>query len=208
MARDRARTVAAASRKELAVPVGTQVIDRDSGALVADLAHPGARATLVAWWAWRQGQSPLRDRAAPSARDRSGRRARGGTVVGAAPQARRRRRPARVPQRRKIVTSARDLQCQARRSPTIPFTTIAPVLGTVDSPDGRQLTVADVPGLAGRRQRRRGSGPRLSRPSRTCAAAASSDRRRGRRRGYPQAARHDQPRAARCTAAGWPSGRS
>jgi GTP-binding protein len=28
-----------------------------------------------------------------------------------------------------------------------PFTTIAPVLGTVDSPDGRQLTVADVPGL-------------------------------------------------------------
>ena len=28
-----------------------------------------------------------------------------------------------------------------------PFTTIAPVLGTVDSPDGRQVTVADVPGL-------------------------------------------------------------
>src|ERR687892_375790 len=28
-----------------------------------------------------------------------------------------------------------------------PFTTIAPILGTVDAPDGRQLTVADVPGL-------------------------------------------------------------
>src|ERR671934_271230 len=28
-----------------------------------------------------------------------------------------------------------------------PFTTVQPVLGTVDSPDGRQLTVADVPGL-------------------------------------------------------------
>jgi GTP-binding protein len=28
-----------------------------------------------------------------------------------------------------------------------PFTTVAPVLGTVDAPDGRQLTVADVPGL-------------------------------------------------------------
>jgi GTP-binding protein len=28
-----------------------------------------------------------------------------------------------------------------------PFTTLAPVLGTVDSPEGRQLTVADVPGL-------------------------------------------------------------
>ena len=28
-----------------------------------------------------------------------------------------------------------------------PFTTIAPVLGTLESPDGTQLTVADVPGL-------------------------------------------------------------
>src|SRR5689334_643088 len=28
-----------------------------------------------------------------------------------------------------------------------PFTTVEPVLGTVDSPDGTQLTVADVPGL-------------------------------------------------------------
>src|ERR1044072_7172374 len=28
-----------------------------------------------------------------------------------------------------------------------PFTTIAPMLGTVEAPDGRQLTVADVPGL-------------------------------------------------------------
>jgi GTP-binding protein len=28
-----------------------------------------------------------------------------------------------------------------------PFTTLRPVLGTVDGPDGRQLTVADVPGL-------------------------------------------------------------
>jgi GTP-binding protein len=28
-----------------------------------------------------------------------------------------------------------------------PFTTIEPVLGTVDSPDGRQLVLADVPGL-------------------------------------------------------------
>ncbi|HZC30445.1 MAG TPA: GTPase, partial [Gaiellaceae bacterium] len=28
-----------------------------------------------------------------------------------------------------------------------PFTTLAPVLGTVEAPDGRQLVVADVPGL-------------------------------------------------------------
>src|SRR2546430_11748090 len=28
-----------------------------------------------------------------------------------------------------------------------PFTTLQPVLGTVESPDGRQLVIADVPGL-------------------------------------------------------------
>src|SRR5678815_1732782 len=28
-----------------------------------------------------------------------------------------------------------------------PFTTLQPILGTVDAPDGRQLVVADVPGL-------------------------------------------------------------
>src|SRR5206468_8504612 len=28
-----------------------------------------------------------------------------------------------------------------------PFTTLAPVLGTVEAPDGRQLVIADVPGL-------------------------------------------------------------
>jgi GTP-binding protein len=28
-----------------------------------------------------------------------------------------------------------------------PFTTLQPVLGTVEAPDGAQLTVADVPGL-------------------------------------------------------------
>src|SRR5207253_8859731 len=31
--------------------------------------------------------------------------------------------------------------------PDYPSPTLAPVLGTVDAPDGRQLTVADVPGL-------------------------------------------------------------
>ena len=28
-----------------------------------------------------------------------------------------------------------------------PFTTLQPVLGTVEAPDGRQLVIADVPGL-------------------------------------------------------------
>ena len=33
--------------RELRVPVGTQVLDRDSGAMIADLAHSGARAVVA-----------------------------------------------------------------------------------------------------------------------------------------------------------------
>jgi GTP-binding protein len=42
------------------------------------------------------------------------------------------------------------LACISNARPKVaeyPFTTLAPVLGTVEAPDGRQLIVADVPGL-------------------------------------------------------------
>src|SRR5581483_5318139 len=42
------------------------------------------------------------------------------------------------------------LSCISNARPKVadyPFTTLQPVLGTVDAPDGRQLVVADVPGL-------------------------------------------------------------
>ena len=55
-----------------------------------------------------------------------------------------------------------------------PFTTLAPVLGTVESPDGRQLTVADVPGPDRGRERGGRARPRVPRPSRARAAARST----------------------------------
>ena len=64
-----------------------------------------------------------------------------------------------------------------------PFTTLQPVLGTVDSPDGRQLTVADVPGPDRGRERGRRARPRVPRPPRAGAAARARDRRRRRRPG-------------------------
>ena len=52
------------------------------------------------------------------------------------------RRPA---QRRQVVAAPADLERKAEGG-RLPVHTLAPVLGTVDSPSGRQLTVADVPG--------------------------------------------------------------
>ena len=52
-----------------------------------------------------------------------------------------------------------------------PFTTLAPMLGTVDGPDGRQLTVADVPGADRGRERGHRARARVPRPSRARAAA-------------------------------------
>ncbi len=130
---------------ELPVPVGTQIFD-DEGRLVADLAHGGARVTLA-----RGGLGGLGNR-------------RFATPTKQAP------RVAEVGQtgeegtfelRLKLVADAallgfpnagkssllRRISNAKPKVADYPFTTLAPVLGTVEAPDGRQLTVADVPGL-------------------------------------------------------------
>jgi GTP-binding protein len=130
---------------ELAVPVGTQVFD-DQGRLVADLAHPGARAELA--HGGRGGQGNRRF----------------ATPVEQAP------RLAEVGQpgeegtyelRLKLLADAallgfpnagkssllRRISNARPKVAAYPFTTLAPVLGTVEAPDGRQVTVLDVPGL-------------------------------------------------------------
>jgi GTP-binding protein len=129
----------------LAVPVGTQVLDLD-GALLADLAHPGGRVVVAA-----------------GGRGGAGNR----RFVSATRQAPRVSEPGapgeeiELELRLKLLADAallgypnagkssllRRISNATPKVAGYPFTTLAPVLGTVEAPDGRQLVVADVPGL-------------------------------------------------------------
>jgi GTP-binding protein len=127
------------------VPVGTQVFD-DEGRLVADLAHGGGRVILA-----RGGRGGHGNRRFVSAVRQAPRVAEPGEVGEAA----------WVELRLKLLADAALLGFPnagksslltriSRARPKVaeyPFTTLAPVLGTVEGPDGRQLVVADVPGL-------------------------------------------------------------
>jgi GTP-binding protein len=131
---------------EVRVPVGTQVLDED-GQLIADLASPEARVVAarggIAGRGNKQFATPAR---------RTPRFAETGLLG----------EEATLDLRLKLLADAALVGLpNAGKSSLLtrisnarpkvadyPFTTLAPVLGTVDSPDGaRQLTVADVPGL-------------------------------------------------------------
>jgi GTPase len=131
---------------ELAVPVGTQVRIRETGDLVADLAHPGARVTVA-----RGGAGGAGNRHYATARHRAPETAQ----VGEAGE------EVWLELRLKLVADAallgfpnagkssllRRISNARPKVADYPFTTVEPSLGTVESGDGRQLTVADVPGL-------------------------------------------------------------
>ena len=129
----------------LEVPVGTQAYGAD-GELVADLATPDARVVLA-----RGGQGGRGNARFATAVRQTPRFAEVGDPPG----------EAELELRLKLLADAalaglpnagkssllRRLSNAKPKVAEYPFTTLAPVLGTVESPDGAQLTVADVPGL-------------------------------------------------------------
>jgi GTPase len=129
----------------LRVPAGTQVFDPEAN-LVADLARPGARLVLA-----RGGPGGRGNRRFATSTRQTPRFAEVG-VPGEAGE---------YELRLKLLVDAalvgfpnagkssllRRISNARPKVADYPFTTISPVLGTVDSPEGRQLTVADVPGL-------------------------------------------------------------
>src|SRR5919197_4429534 len=137
---------AAGETAEVGVPVGTQVFDEDEQ-LIADLASPHARVVVA-----RGGHAGRGNKRFASPTRQVPRFAETGlpgeegvlelrlklladAALAGLPNAGKSSLLARVSNARPKVAD-------------YPFTTIEPVLGTVDSPDGtRQLTVADVPGL-------------------------------------------------------------
>jgi GTPase len=131
---------------EIGVPVGTQVFDEDEQ-LIADLASPSARVVVarggIAGRGNKRFASPTRRTPRFAETGLPGEEARlelrlkllaDAALVG-------------LPNAGKSSLLARISNARPKVA-DYPFTTLAPVLGTVDAPDGtRQLTVADVPGL-------------------------------------------------------------
>src|SRR5438132_3197645 len=130
---------------ELRVPVGTQVFE--DGQLIADLASPGARVIAA-----RGGIAGRGNKRFATPTRRTPRFAETGLPGEEAALELRLKLLADaalvgLPNAGKSSLLARISNARPKVA-DYPFTTLAPVLGTVDSPDGaRQLTVADVPGL-------------------------------------------------------------
>jgi GTP-binding protein len=130
---------------EIRVPVGTQVLDPE-GRLVADLISSDARFVVARGGAGGRGNArfatPTRQTPRFAETGLPGEEAdlvlRLKLVVDAA--------LAGLPNAGKSSLLRRISNAKPKVA-DYPFTTLAPVLGTVDAPDARQLTVADVPGL-------------------------------------------------------------
>ena len=135
---------AAGESVELAVPAGTQVFEGER--LVADLASPGAQVVVA-----RGGSGGRGNRRFASSVRQTPRFAEVGLPGENAELELRLKLLADaalvgLPNAGKSSLLARISNARPKVA-SYPFTTLEPILGTVDAPDGRQLTVADVPGL-------------------------------------------------------------
>jgi GTPase len=130
---------------EVHVPVGTQVFDLDAQ-LLADLASPNTRVTVA--HGGRAGRGNKRFATPTRRTPRFAETGLPGEELDLELRLKLMADAALVglPNAGKSSLLARISNARPKVA-AYPFTTIAPVLGTVDSPDGRQLTVADVPGL-------------------------------------------------------------
>jgi GTPase len=130
---------------DVRVPVGTQVFS-DDGDLVADLAHAGARVVLARGGHGGRGnarfvsstrQVPRFSEVGPPGEERDIelhlKLLADAALVG-------------LPNAGKSSLISRISNAKPKVA-NYPFTTLQPVLGTVEAPDGRQMVVADVPGL-------------------------------------------------------------
>ena len=130
---------------ELRVPVGTQVLT-DDGALIADLAHASARLVLAR--GGRGGRGNARFVSSTRQVPRFAEVGRPGDELDVELHLKLLADAALVglPNAGKSSLLTRISNAKPKVA-EYPFTTLQPVLGTVESPDGRQLVVADVPGL-------------------------------------------------------------
>jgi GTP-binding protein len=129
---------------ELHVPVGTQVFT--DGDLIADLAHPGARVVLARGGRGGRGnarfvsstrQVPRFAEVGPPGEERDVelhlKLLADAALVG-------------LPNAGKSSLLSRISNATPKVA-DYPFTTLQPILGTTEAPDGRQMVIADVPGL-------------------------------------------------------------
>jgi GTP-binding protein len=130
----------------LTVPVGTQVTDAGDGTLVADLRQEGTRIVVARGGAGGRGNSnfatPTRQTPRYAETGLPGESSELELHLKLMADA----ACAGLPNAGKSSLLARISNAKPKVA-DYPFTTLAPLLGTVDGRDGRQLIVADVPGL-------------------------------------------------------------